>query len=82
MTTNYLRSFIDYRDVKGEVSELEGGDTSQGGTHHTGMLQHLLNCLGLPLLLLLGQAAQLCPQSPPLSIILQCNASSLVSMRS
>lgn len=66
----HLGSLVYHCHAEGEVSELEGGHPCQGGTHHAGMLEHLLHRLLLPLLLLLGQTAQLTPQRPPLSIVL------------
>lgn len=55
----HLSSFIHHSDIKDKVPELEGGDTSEGGTHHAGVLQHLLYSFLLALPLLLRQAAQL-----------------------
>ncbi len=66
----YLGSLVYHCHIEGEVSELEGGHPRESGAHHAGMLEHLLHRLLLPLLLLLGQAAQLTPQGPSLSIVL------------
>ena len=54
-----LSSFINNGDIEGHLAQLEGGNASQGGAHDAGMLDHLLDSLLLPLLLLFVEAPQL-----------------------
>ena len=69
-SAGHLSGFINNSHVEGELVQVEGSHACQGGTHHLGMLQHLLHCLLLPLLLLLAQRPQLRPQRPPLCVVL------------